>query len=103
MGYMVLSSETSGSSLIYYKRERQRGREKGADHRRRVARRLAAKKSWSWRSGSGSGDGHRGGGGGAGGASRWPRATRDRIEMWERVVAAVNIVSYAPDPLPFYI
>ena len=99
---MDLSSETSGSSLIYYKRERQRGREKGADHRRRVARRLAAKKSWLRRSGSGSGDGCRGGGG-AGGASRRPRATRDRIGMWERVEAAVNIVSCAPDPLPFYI
>jgi len=30
MGYMVLSSETSGSSLIYYKRERDRGEGKKA-------------------------------------------------------------------------
>jgi len=39
----------------------------------------------------------------AGGSSRRPRAKPRSVGMWERVVAAVNLVSSASTPLPFYI
>ena len=49
------------------------------------------------------GSGCRGGRHVAGGASCWPRATLDRMGMWEREVTAVNLGGHAPAPLPFFI
>ena len=59
---------------------------------------MAARKSGSARCGSGGGDGQR-----RGCASCRPRANPRSLGMWERVVAAVNLVFCAPAPLPFYI
>ena len=59
---------------------------------------METRKSRSGRCGSGGGDGQR-----RGGASLRPRANPRSAGMWERVVAAVNLVFYAPAPLPFYI
>jgi len=49
------------------------------------------------------GSGRRGGRRVAGGASRRPRATLDRMGMWEREVTAVNLGGRAPAPLPIFI
>ena len=77
----------------------------GADRRRRWATRVAVAFGLpvGLAGDRSAGSGRRGGRRVAGGASRRPSANPKSVGMWERVVAAINLVLRAPAPLPFYI